>query len=82
MKVLKSWVCGEWHEGTGKRADLHDPVTEEKIAETGTGGVDFAAVLEHARTVGGESRVGRSRWQIATRCSPLEAWILRAGIHV
>ena len=60
MKVLKSWVCGEWHEGTGKRADLHDPVTEEKIAETGTGGVDFAAVLEHARGVGGPALRGMS----------------------
>ncbi len=52
-KVLKSWVREQWHEGTGRRADLFNPVTEEKIGETGTGGIDFAGVLDHARTKGG-----------------------------
>jgi oxepin-CoA hydrolase/3-oxo-5,6-dehydrosuberyl-CoA semialdehyde dehydrogenase len=52
-KVLKSWVRGEWHEGTGRRATLHDPTTEEPIAEAGTGGIDFAAVLDFARREGG-----------------------------
>lgn len=55
MKVLRSWALGRWHEGEGDRALLHDPTTEEVVAEAGTGGLDFRAVLEHARTVGGSA---------------------------
>ena len=52
-KVLKSWVGGKWHEGTGKRAQLHDPTTEEVVAETTTEGIDFGAVVDFARKEGG-----------------------------
>ena len=49
---LSSYVCGEWVEGTGGFAELVNPTTEEVLAETSTGGVDFGAVLDHARTKG------------------------------
>ncbi len=52
MKTLKSFVCGKWVEGTGERSKLVNPTTEEVLAETSTGGVDFAAGLDFARTVG------------------------------
>ena len=50
---LKSFVGGEWHEGSGKAVTLLNPATEEALAETSTQGIDFSAALEHARTVGG-----------------------------
>ena len=50
---LKSYVQGHWVEGTGKLTDLHDAVTGAKIAEAGTGGIDFKGMVEHARGVGG-----------------------------
>ncbi|MEE8103987.1 MAG: 3,4-dehydroadipyl-CoA semialdehyde dehydrogenase [Planctomycetota bacterium] len=53
MKTLKSYVCGEWHTAAAGFADLHDPVTEETIARVSSSGVDFAGVLDHARTAGG-----------------------------
>lgn len=53
MLKLKSFVCGDWHEGSGNTVALLNPATEETLAETSTDGVDFAAALEHARTVGG-----------------------------
>ena len=53
MLKLKSFVGGQWHEGDGKTVTLLNPATEETLAETSTGGIDFAAALEHARTVGG-----------------------------
>ena len=53
MLKLKSFVSGEWHGGEGKTATLLNPATEEPLAETGTGGIDFSAVLIHAREVGG-----------------------------
>jgi oxepin-CoA hydrolase/3-oxo-5,6-dehydrosuberyl-CoA semialdehyde dehydrogenase len=53
MLVLRSYVGGRWVEGQGARAVLVNPATEEPLAEAGTGGVDFRAALDHARTVGG-----------------------------
>jgi oxepin-CoA hydrolase/3-oxo-5,6-dehydrosuberyl-CoA semialdehyde dehydrogenase len=50
---LKNYVRGEWVEGTGKAADLVHAVTGEKIGEASTGGIDFGAVADYARTVGG-----------------------------
>ncbi len=53
MLKLKSFVSGVWHEGTGNAATLLNPATEEPLAETCSDGIDFAATLEHARTIGG-----------------------------
>jgi oxepin-CoA hydrolase/3-oxo-5,6-dehydrosuberyl-CoA semialdehyde dehydrogenase len=53
MQVLESYVQGRWQKGTGKLSDLFDPTTGEAIARCGTGGVDMAAALRHARDVGG-----------------------------
>jgi oxepin-CoA hydrolase/3-oxo-5,6-dehydrosuberyl-CoA semialdehyde dehydrogenase len=53
MLQLKSHVSGGWRAGDGKAATLLNPATEEPLAETTTGGIDFAAALDHARNVGG-----------------------------
>jgi 3,4-dehydroadipyl-CoA semialdehyde dehydrogenase len=53
MVRLKSYVCGAWFEGTGKPAVLVNPATEAPMAEATAEGIDHAAVLDHARTVGG-----------------------------
>jgi len=50
---LKSFVGGKWQEGSGKSVTLLNPATEAPLAETSTGGIDFSAALEFARTVGG-----------------------------
>ena len=52
MITLKSYLRGEWVSGTGKKATLFDPTTDQPIAETSTDGIDFGAALEFARTVG------------------------------
>lgn len=52
MQQLQSYMSGTWQSGQGKLAQLKDPVTEEVIAEAGSGGVDFKAGLEHARAKG------------------------------
>ena len=52
-RALFSYVCGAWVRGAGKPTSLHHAVTGAVIAETGTGGIDFRAMVEHARTVGG-----------------------------
>ena len=53
MKTLKSYVVGAWRAGSGAGTALENPATEAPIAVLGTEGLDFAAVLEHARARGG-----------------------------
>lgn len=53
MKTLRSHVCGAWHEASEGFVPLVNPSTEEEVARASSAGVDFSAVLEHARSVGG-----------------------------
>jgi 3,4-dehydroadipyl-CoA semialdehyde dehydrogenase len=53
MKTLRSYVQGNWHEAGSGFAPLVDPSTEETIASASSRGIDFAAVLEYARSRGG-----------------------------
>src|SRR5215210_2185322 len=50
---LQSYAQGEWVTGTGKATELFHAVTGEKIAEASSEGLDFKAMLEYARRVGG-----------------------------
>lgn len=53
MKTLRSYVRGNWHEAQGGFVTLVDPSTEEEIARASSEGIDFGAVLAHARERGG-----------------------------
>ena len=53
MKTLKSYVQGQWHEATDGFRQLHDPCTEEVIAQASSAGIDFGAALAFARDTGG-----------------------------
>jgi oxepin-CoA hydrolase/3-oxo-5,6-dehydrosuberyl-CoA semialdehyde dehydrogenase len=50
---LQNYVLGHWVEGAGTGTTLYHAVTGEPIAEATTQGLDFRAMLEYARTVGG-----------------------------
>lgn len=50
---LKSYVAGEWVAGTGNGTPLFNAVTGAQIAVAGSEGVDFKAMLDYARNVGG-----------------------------
>ena len=50
---LKSYAAGRWVAGTGRPAVLASAITGEPVAEIDSTGLDFAAMLDHARTVGG-----------------------------
>ncbi len=52
MKVL-SYAQGEWFESTKSGKPVHHAVTGETVAEISTDGLDFGAMVEHGRTVGG-----------------------------
>lgn len=44
---------GEWYTAAGNAADLFHAVTGEKIAEASTAGIDFGAVVDYAKRIGG-----------------------------
>src|SRR5260221_11047746 len=50
---LQSYVCGTWQSGRDNGVAMRDATTGEFIAQASSAGVDFAAVLAHARGVGG-----------------------------
>ena len=55
MKTLKllNFAQDHWIAGDGSLAAVESAVTGETIAETGSSGLDFRAMLDHARKVGG-----------------------------
>ena len=50
---LGNLVLDRWVEGDGDGTVLSSAVTGEPVANITSAGVDFAEVLDHARTVGG-----------------------------
>jgi oxepin-CoA hydrolase / 3-oxo-5,6-dehydrosuberyl-CoA semialdehyde dehydrogenase len=50
---LQSYVCGAWTDGRDPGVAMRDATTGEIIAQASSSGIDFAAVLTHARDSGG-----------------------------
>jgi oxepin-CoA hydrolase/3-oxo-5,6-dehydrosuberyl-CoA semialdehyde dehydrogenase len=50
---VQSYVRGAWQRGSDEGAAMLDATTGELIAHASSAGIDFAAVLAHAREVGG-----------------------------
>ena len=50
---LLNYTQGQWVAGQGQLADINSAIDGSVVATTGSGGVDFGAMLAHARTVGG-----------------------------
>lgn len=55
MKTLKllNYAQDRWYGAEGGLSPVESAVTGEVVAETGSGGLDFEAMLDHARKVGG-----------------------------
>ncbi|MFM8917412.1 MAG: aldehyde dehydrogenase family protein, partial [Bacteroidota bacterium] len=53
MYRLKNYVAGQWVEGAGKGTPLFNAVNGDQVAIAGTDGIDFDAMLQYARSVGG-----------------------------
>ena len=50
---LASYSCGHWITGDGEPRLLHHAISGEVVAEIDSSGLDFAAMLDHGRRVGG-----------------------------
>lgn len=53
MNHLHNYACGQWVAGADKGQDLFNAITGEVIANTSSKGLDFAAMCDYARKVGG-----------------------------
>lgn len=53
MQALRNYVGDQWQEPSGPRRELYHAATGEVVAECGTQGLDFAAMADHARRIGG-----------------------------
>jgi len=51
--ILQSYVAGAWQSGRDGGVAMRDATTGEVIAQASSAGVDFGAVVTHAREVGG-----------------------------
>ena len=50
---LLNYARDGWVAASGGLADVHSAVTGDVVATTGSQGLDFRAMLDHARNVGG-----------------------------
>ncbi len=53
MIRLQNYAANKWISGEGKLAPIFSAVNGQQIAETGSDGIDFKKMAEHARKVGG-----------------------------
>ena len=52
-RLLQNYAADQWVEATGGTAELRSAVTGDVVARTGSQGLNFKAMLDHARNVGG-----------------------------
>ncbi|MBX2959382.1 MAG: phenylacetic acid degradation bifunctional protein PaaZ [Flavobacteriales bacterium] len=53
MMKLQNYAQGKWISGEGKEKALYNAITGEQIATASSEGLDFAAMMDYARKVGG-----------------------------
>lgn len=51
--MLKNYAQDQWFEAADGIVDIHSAIDGSVVARTGTDGLDFAMMLDHARKVGG-----------------------------
>ena len=52
-RQLENYALDRWVKGDGALAEIPSAVTNDIVATTSSGGLDFKAMADHARTVGG-----------------------------
>jgi oxepin-CoA hydrolase/3-oxo-5,6-dehydrosuberyl-CoA semialdehyde dehydrogenase len=75
-RALESYALGHWAAGSGRSTALHHAVTGEVIAEASSGGLDFKAMAEYARTVGGPRMRALTFHQRAAMLKALAKYLL------
>jgi oxepin-CoA hydrolase/3-oxo-5,6-dehydrosuberyl-CoA semialdehyde dehydrogenase len=55
MGIVQSFAENRWHTPSAGLEDVHSALTGALVAQTSSEGLDFAAMVKHARTAGGPS---------------------------
>jgi hypothetical protein len=55
IPTLENYAEGKWIKSKNQTDVLYNAITGEAIYETGTEGLDFGAMMQYARRVGGKS---------------------------
>ena len=53
MNTLQNYACGQWVAGADNGQQLFNAITGDVVARASSKGLDFAKMLDYARTVGG-----------------------------
>jgi len=53
MNTLQNYACGQWIAGADNGQQLFNAITGDLVANASSKGLDFAKMLDYARTVGG-----------------------------
>lgn len=53
MNTLKNYACGQWVAGAENGQELYNAINGDVIATASSKGLDFAKMLDYARTIGG-----------------------------
>lgn len=54
MIQVKNYVCGAWVSGEGVEQQLYNAITGDPIGTVSSAGLDYEAILNYGRTVGGK----------------------------
>ncbi len=57
MQKIKNYIQGQWVAGEGVEYVAHNAITGEEFAEVSSAGLDYEAILEYGRTVGGPALI-------------------------
>ena len=71
----QSYVCGNWHTGTEQGQEVFNAITGESLGHVSSAGIDFNAVAEYARNVGGPALRAMTTHERATAMKKL-------GLHL
>jgi oxepin-CoA hydrolase / 3-oxo-5,6-dehydrosuberyl-CoA semialdehyde dehydrogenase len=74
-RILQSLALDRWVEPAGNLADIASAVDGRIVARVSSAGLDFAAMVRHAREVGGPALRKLSFHQRADRLRALAAWL-------
>ena len=81
---LQNYVQGQWIAGTGAATALHHAVTGDVVAEATSGGLDFKAMAQYARAVGGPALRAMTFHQRALMLKALAKYLMdrKDGLYI
>ena len=82
MRTLESHICGRWHSPPGEGFATHHAVTGLPVAGVSSDGIDFSAVVGHARHVGGPALRALTFHERAALLKALGQYLLTEKDHL